>query len=52
MGPDLFLPEHLFCLSPIAKPRRALSLDNVGLQNMSYGDLELHGHSDMFFPFV
>ena len=47
MGPCLFLQENLFCLSHNKNP-----LDHVigqsKPQHMSYGDFELHGHSDMF----
>ena len=49
MGPYLFLLEHLFCLFlPPQNP-----LDHISGYcrpwNMSFGDLELHGHFDHFF---
>jgi hypothetical protein len=47
MGPCLFLQEHLFCLSHRKNP-----LDHVSgqsrPQHLSCGDLEVHGHSNMF----
>ena len=47
MGPCLFLPEHLFCLSHY-KIRWTLLVDNVGLKICLLGDLELQSRFDIF----
>jgi hypothetical protein len=41
---------YIFCFSPTKgrKTRWTMSVDNVGLRNMSLGDLKLHGHADTF----
>ena len=42
--------SYIFCFSPTKgrKTHWTLYVDNVGLLNMSFGDLELHGHADTF----
>jgi hypothetical protein len=47
MGMCFFLPQHPFNLCH-RKTRWTTLVDNVSLQNMSFGDLELHGHSNLF----
>jgi hypothetical protein len=43
-----FLPKHIFCLSH-HKNQWTMSVDNVSLKKMSFGDLKLHDHFDIFF---
>jgi hypothetical protein len=47
MGSCFLLRDRLFCLSH-CKPRWTMSVDSVGLKICLFGDLELHGHSDIF----
>ena len=48
VGPSIFYQNISFA-SPTAKTRWTMSVDNVDLKNVSLGDLELYGHSDIFF---
>ena len=47
MGPCHFLPYHLSCLSH-RKTRWTMSMLLIMPKNMSFEDLDLHGHSAIF----